>query len=336
MPTPIAGRYFSGRSSPPLDIEFDIGRDHRVRLHGLTELREYPLAEVQFSVRIGRTPRILTFPDGSSCETADNEGVDEALAALDAHSLEHGVRLLESRWTYALGAAFVLVIAIWAGSEFGIPALAHQVAFALPASTDHAHGEQSLVALDKTLFRPTGLVPARQQQLQAQFRSMVDELDTGHGFRLELRGGGGLGANAFALPSGIVVMTDELVALAANDHELTAVLAHELGHVVERHSLRMLLQDSATTLLTIAVFGDGSESTPLIAVVPTALVQMKHSRAFESEADDFAYDWLDRHRIPRRHFATMLERLEKEDGEGDDGMGSWVSSHPQTAERLRE
>lgn len=334
MPTPIVGRYFSGRSSPPLDVEFDIGRDHRVRLHGLTELREYPLAEVQFSVRIDRAPRILTFPDGSSCETADNEGVDEALAALGTHSLEHRVHLLESRWSYALGAALVLVIAIWAGIEFGIPALARQVAFALPASTDRVLGEQSLAALDKTLFRPTGLVPARQQQLQAQFRSMVDELDTGHAFRLELRGGAG--ANAFALPSGIVVMTDELVALAANDHELTAVLAHEIGHVVERHSLRMLLQDSATTLLMIAVFGDVSASTTLVAAVPTGLVQMKHSRAFESEADDFAYAWLDRHRIPRRHFATMLERLEKEDGEGEDGTGSWLSSHPQTAERLRD
>lgn len=50
-----------------------------------------------------------------------------------------------------------------------------------------------------------------------------------------------IGANAFALPDGTLVVTDELVELAGdNDDEVLAVLAHELGHIHERHGLRLL------------------------------------------------------------------------------------------------
>ena len=55
-------------------------------------------------------------------------------------------------------------------------------------------------------------------------------------YRLELRSGEALGANALALPSGIVIMTDDLVALAKSDDEIGAVMAHELGHVRGRHA----------------------------------------------------------------------------------------------------
>ena len=145
-----------------------------------------------------------------------------------------------------------------------------------------------------------------------------------------------MGANAFALPSGIVVMTDELVDLAQADEELQVVLAHEIGHVVHRHSLRMLLQNSATSLLIIGLTGDVSSASVLVAGVPTALVQAKHSRQFENEADDYAYAWMDRNGVPHRYFTDMLERLEKKYGGAGSGALSWLSSHPSTAERIRD
>ena len=60
---------------------------------------------------------------------------------------------------------------------------------------------------------------------------MTKPLDDGHVYQLEFRHGGYIDANAFALPSGIIVMTDELVELAKSDDELISVLAHEIGHV---------------------------------------------------------------------------------------------------------
>ncbi|NJO12274.1 MAG: M48 family metallopeptidase [Gammaproteobacteria bacterium] len=277
----------------------------------------------------------MAFNDGASCETSDNEAIDSALTALHAHSFARGLHTLESRWLHVLIAVLVLGVGTWAGIQFGIPALAHRAAFALPVETDALLGSQALEALDRTVFEATTLPAARQRELQALFADMAAEVRSGHTFRLELRSSEALGANAFALPSGIVVLTDELVALSADDRELQAVLAHELGHVVNRHSLRAVLQNSATSLLMIGVLGDVSTASALVAALPTLLVQLKHSRAFELEADDYAYAWLDEHGVARHHFGALLLRLEQQAGEDRDAVANWLSSHPRTAERLR-
>ncbi len=48
------------------------------------------------------------------------------------------------------------------------------------------------------------------------------------------------GANAFALPGGVLFMTDALVALA-EPAAILGVLAHELGHVQQRHATRVVV-----------------------------------------------------------------------------------------------
>jgi Zn-dependent protease with chaperone function len=328
------GRFFDGRSSTPHDVEVQVGIDGVVRVTGAGPPRDYWLAEVEISERIGNTPRMLRFPDGSACEVADNESIDAALEQLDAVSPQHRVHRLESRWHYALLAGVALVVVAWATIQFGIPAAARYVAMAMPAATDHALGRQSLELLDSTMFEDTELTEERQAALRERFAAMTRDLEDGHDYRLEFRRGGEIGANAFALPSGIVVMTDELVELAQSDDELAAVLAHEVGHVVHRHSLRMLLQNSATSILMLALVGDISSASVLVASVPTVLVQAKHSRQFEAEADDYAYAWLDRAGIDRRNFGAILERLEEKYG-GED-VPSWLSSHPPTAQRMRD
>ena len=59
-----------------------------------------------------------------------------------------------------------------------------------------------------------------------------------------------IGPNAFALPGGSIVITDELVALVDGDAAVvTGVLGHELGHVRHRDGMRMLLQASAVGVL---------------------------------------------------------------------------------------
>jgi Zn-dependent protease with chaperone function len=102
---------------------------------------------------------------------------------------------------------------------------------------------------------------------------------------LKFRGGGKIGANAFALPGGFVVLTDELVALAETDLEIIAVLMHELGHVEMRHTLRQTLQGALPGLLLAAMTGDVDS---LASGLPAALMQLRYSRQMETEADAYA------------------------------------------------
>ena len=67
-------------------------------------------------------------------------------------------------------------------------------------------------------------------------------------YEILFRSGRGM-ANAFALPAGQIIMTDELVELAENDDQIYAGLLHEMGHVEMKHGIRRLLNDAGVAAL---------------------------------------------------------------------------------------
>ena len=225
---------------------------------------------------------------------------------------------------------------------YGIPHVSKQIAFALPSSTLDQMGQQTLTQLDDGLLSASTLNPTRQGQIRAAYARYITPTGAQH---LLFRQGGLLGANAFALPDGSMVLTDELVALSHNDLELVAVLAHETGHNMRRHALRQLIDGASLGVLIVALTGDTSN---LLATVPAGLANLHYSRDFEREADDYAYHVLVKQQIPLHYFADILTRLERAD-EPSNGQsnpdsakqpskasdwGDFLSSHPATAERI--
>jgi predicted Zn-dependent protease len=65
------------------------------------------------------------------------------------------------------------------------------------------------------------------------------------------------------------------------------------------------------------------------------LVELKYSRAFECEADDYAAALLPRLGIPPDRLAAILRRLEGEASGDDNGLLGYLSTHPATEERIR-
>ena len=329
----IGGRYFDGRTSAGVEASLEFGADGNVHLRGPESPIVFPLAEVKISERIGNITRRITLPDGGAFETQDNDAVDQAL---EAHGLQRGsslVHWLESRWHVAVGALLAVVLVSFAFVQWGVPAAANWAASVMPADADHAIGAGTLDVLDRVAFRSSELPDKRQQDLRHRFIDMTKPLEDGHEYQLEFRRGGMIGANAFALPSGIVVMTDELVEMAKSDDELVAVLAHEIGHVRGRHALRQLLQAAGVSSLAAALFGDVSSISAVLSAAP-ALLHAKHSRDFEREADTFAKQWLHENGIAESNFDAILCRMSGAHGDkkGDDRF-DYFASHPSTTER---
>ena len=159
--------------------------------------------------------------------------------------------------------------------------------------------------LQRDLLRLTQRMGLKQeyQQLVAENRPA----------KLLFRGGGSIGANALAIPNNTIIVTDELVKLAKNDYELIGVLAHEQGHLVQRHSLQQSLSGLGISIILLMITGDGSD---ILTSLPVAAVGASYSRDFESEADLYALKQLSKHQIPTAHFANFLQRMEDEaDGE---------------------
>jgi predicted Zn-dependent protease len=127
-----------------------------------------------------------------------------------------------------------------------------------------------------------------------------------------------------------------MVALAAADEELLAVLAHEAGHVAYRHGIQRVIQDSLLAFAVTAVTGDATGTSQLFLGLPVMLTEMAYSRDFEREADRYALDTLVAHGIPARHFAELMRRLRPPAAGGDRRWSNYLSTHPDTSERLRQ
>jgi Zn-dependent protease with chaperone function len=324
----IEGRYFDARTSASHPAQVEIGANGILRLVSSVELRQVPLESVSISDRIADIPRRIAFDDGAAFETLANDAIDAALDAAGRGGFSRRLVRWERRWAVALAALLAVAMASWAFVKFGVPALANVAARAMPASIDATIGSEGLELLDKTMLAPSSLPVARQEELRRQLRGMAASANDEHDYRLEFRSGKRIGANAFALPSGIIVVTDELVELAKSDAEIDAVLAHEVGHVRGRHALRLLLQNAGVAALALAVLGDVGSASSLAAAVPVMLVQAKHSRDFEREADAYAREWLRAEGLPETAFDDMLCRLAREDDEI-----TYLSSHPPKDER---
>jgi len=329
--TQLRARYYDGKTSQQREVVI-WAEPGRLRVIGDGVDFSCAIAEVRPSPRVGNIRRHLRFADGSLCETEDNDAVDRIFAGLPSQAPGRLIHLWESKLGYAALALALTAAALWAGITYGIPALAKQVAFSLPPSTEKALGRDALAGLDRILLSPTQLPAARREELRALFSRLASGIEGAGDYRLELRSSKRLGANALALPSGVVVVTDQLVELASDDNEIAAVLAHEIGHLRYRHGLRRLLQDSATVLLVAAITGDLTSIASLASALPAMLLQAKYSRDFEREADEFALDTMKRHGIPAGSFAAILLRIEQRRGASTD-VPDYLSTHPATRER---
>ena len=327
--------YFDGRSSAARPVEVSVARAGEVLVRGSGLELRYPLAEVEIASRVGNAPRSIRLPDGGHCQTRDNDALDRALAAARSGGRARLLHAFESRLPLIAGALVATVLLLWAGLEHGVPYAARAIAEALPRELDAQLGRGALQGLDHLVLEPSRLVPEVRQRLRAAFAALAAAAQPATPVRLEFRASPALGPNALSLPSGIVVITDELVALAASDQEILAVLAHELGHIEGRHAVRGALQSSVTPLLLATVTGDLSSVTALSATLPTVMIQLKHSRDFEREADDYAHRMLRRMGIPPHHLAAILTRLsEAVEEDPDDRFGTYLSTHPGLKERV--
>jgi len=141
--------------------------------------------------------------------------------------------------------------------------------------------------LDRSIFKPSELDENTQGELLKHFQSVLEAHSE---FKIEIlfRKGGGIGPNAFALPSGTIVFTDEMIQISEHNDELLAVLTHEIGHIVHRHGMRSLFQDSILGFVLMSITGDVSGSSELFLGLPVMLTELAYSRSFEREADEYA------------------------------------------------
>jgi len=337
----IKGYWYNGITSAQTEAVFRVYDNGAICVEGSKDgkvLKTVAGFGISVSSRLAETPRYLYFSAGEKFETEDNEAVDRVLERFKRRSWMQVVHHLEKHRIYILLCLAAVLLFMFGAIKFGVPAASKLIAFRLPPSTAGYAGRHTLEILDRSVLKPSELDEGVKLRLINHFRPIIDE-HAEYGLNVTFRKGGAVGPNAFALPSGTVVFTDEMVIISGHDDEILAVLAHEAGHVVQRHALRTVIQDSLLSFALLAITGDISGSSELFLGLPVILTELSYSRGFEREADDYAVDYLRSHKIPPEHFTNLILRIDKKK-KSDSGIsaGAWtgyLSTHPLTDERVQ-
>jgi Zn-dependent protease with chaperone function len=292
----------------------------------------YLISDCTLQSKLGRGKRIIDLPDGERLET-DFQDLEQHLPAKASNRFWRLVHYAETHLAVIVLALVGTIAASFALLKYGVPVAAKYAAMATPPSLEKDLGKQTLYVLDNDklgYFKATALPLDKQTAIQNALAAMCKKTQTCPEYQLNFRRSPEIGANAFALPGGYVVITDELVALASTDDEITAVLAHELGHVKERHAMRQTLQGTVAGLIIIAITGDVSS---VAASLPALMINMSYTRELETEADLYALKSLQVACIPPKSFSTILSKLQSSHGEGM-SLPEMISSHPDTKARM--
>jgi predicted Zn-dependent protease len=155
--------------------------------------------------------------------------------------------------------------------------------------------------------------------------------------------------NAFAAPGGYVYVTTGLLEELESRDELAAVLAHELGHVSGRHSVRALRSakyaNAALTVVGIlAALGAAATGVPVagdltqaVGLITTMIVYQGYSRSYESQADRLGMLYARKAGFKPEAMMSVFKKfikLRKEEGKKESLV--ILSSHPALEDRIKD
>ena len=323
----VDARYFDGRSSRSHAVRLSVN-DGDLDIAGDEVARHEALSRLRVSEPLKHAPRIVTFDDGAFCEIADNATFSQILAT-SGHR-DSWVVSWQNQWRGAIVAVFALIAFLFVVYRWVLPIAAEYAAVRVPVAWEENLGREATAFLEKRVFSATKLSEERRSALVERFEAIAPQ--DGRDYEIRFRASK-IGPNALALPGGAIYVTDDLVELAPDDDAVIGVLAHELGHIEQRHLMRRLFSSAAVGAATAVLIGDVST---VLAAVPALLIDLDYSREMEREADLYALELLRANGIPTGSVATLFERMQTvHDKRGTQSdWPTYLSTHPATPERV--
>jgi len=173
----------------------------------------------------------------------------------------------------------------------------------------------------------------RLEQIGRKIASVSDRQDLSYNFRIVKD----KDLNAFALPGGFIYVNSALMDVANND-ELACVLAHEIGHVAARHSVKQLQATLGYQIVMSLVLGSGNQQTMARAInIVFNLTSLGYSRKDEFLADKLAVKYAKKAGFNPLGTITFFKKLKEEaEKQGPNFNLVFLSSHPPVNERIKK
>ena len=241
------------------------------------------------------------------------------------------------RRTLATTPALMVALFLWLTTVvflvgWVLPPAADWASMHLPPKIEKRLGAEALRAIDGAHFAPSELSEVERARITQRISEIARATEI-HGLSVEFRKGNRVGADALAVPGGVVILTDELVALLGDSPRLDAVVAHELGHLHAKHGLRKYLRHAGLGLLFVFVLPDPDMAQKIAERFAREVFMAGHSRDAEREADAFAQRLLEKTGRSSDDLAEALRLLAAKTG-ADEKHSGFLSSHPGIGERI--
>lgn len=278
----LVGKYYDGRIDKPnmvniffLEEQIEIKNDE-------LDLFISP-TEVKYTSQIAGLNRLFVFKDDSQC-SCQNTPLVEAWIKKNKIVNYNKINKLEQ----STGKVFLIFCCFLAfiilSYKIILPFISNIIADNIPA--------KYLTIIDKnvlnyfennSMISESKLSKEKKNSILNRVNSIAKKVSLPE-YKIHFYASGDIGANAFAMPGGNIVITDDLINICDND-EITAVLLHEIGHIKHKHSMKQVIRASAISLIISSFIGDFSS---LVNSFYAIILENKYSKEFEIEADIFA------------------------------------------------
>ena len=242
----------------------------------------------------------------------------------------HDPRRRRRRVGYTVAAGLAIVAICGALYLWGIPLAAAVVAARVPVSWEENLGSaviESMVESEKRCTDAEG-----QRALDGLVATLAAAAPRSpYTFRVQVIDAKVV--NAFAVPGGHIVVLRGLLDEMRRPEELAGVLAHEMQHVLLRHSTKAIVQHVSTGLLIAALTGDVTGTMAYGLESARVLGQLRYSRAAEEEADTQGMALMLAAGLDPKGMIDFFEGLERKEKDPS-GVFRYLSSHPGTGDRV--
>ena len=291
------------------------------------QTHRWPARELSVDIHAGearisrrRSDARLVMPRSDWREVSAGQG------ALRRHTAAGGRGLVIG--LVAAAAATALIVFV------GVPMASGPLARATPIEYERQMGE-SYNAQISAIF-PTCRNEAGQAVLQRLGDRIAAQADSP--FEIRVRAVHAPMVNAFALPGGHVLITDQLIAEAESPDEVAGVLAHEVAHVERRHVMQSVWRSLGAGMLLDLVVGGGTGAGQQAVLLAGQASELSFGRAAETEADEVGRGFLHQARMSSRGMATFFERMSEHEIRTPDEVAEvteWWMTHPNTERRIQ-
>ena len=289
------------------------------------------IKEIYLQPSFSHAKRIIELPNHWRLETTQSKELEEYIHQ-NLSVYRRTLRYIEQEKVGILTLGAIAVFFIGVIYFIVLPVVSKAIVALIPEHLETVIDKGVLKSMESGgYFLKSELALEKQQQLTEGYQATCQNQPC-PSYQIYFRkSNAAIRANAFALPGGIIVVTDALVNLSEHPEEVWAILAHEMGQIQGKHALTHIVHNATLSAIFMIATGD---ITSVGYALTLSFLSLQHSRARETEADTYAKQHMEKSCIPLTRFAEMLKKISDQKG-NDHSTSSFLSTHPSTEERIQ-